>query len=346
VTPRGVPARALLAAALAAASAPAAAVPPEPRPLPVDRTQKLQDEGAVYTVEGRVRIPRGVELSVFMGTTIRGTGSAPAVVEVEGGFDLVGVQGKEVVLEDVTVEPRGEFEGIRLETVIVRGKGGVRCAREAPASGEILLELADFVKPAAIDLAFRSGSVVLSSLCVETPVRILGVEPEPGKRSRLEATVRNCQQSGRYRCAVHGTLQGLLDGLAIDGADQSSVVGSRISGEMLSLRNWSTKLLVDGSKLATRKLEIVNSEAGQMSKVQFVKCDVYSTEVWVCAPPRTGLRDAIVMDRCWFRGLEDPAEILAKRIRDGEKLAAANGARVLLGKVSPKANGLGGPAEE
>ncbi len=56
--------------------------PGNERPFPIDRTQILSDEKEVYTVEGRVRIPRGVEITCQRDVHGRGTGSTPAVIEV------------------------------------------------------------------------------------------------------------------------------------------------------------------------------------------------------------------------------------------------------------------------
>src|SRR5688572_11119507 len=103
-------ARASTAWALAAAAAmliPAARAedPAVEKPFPVDRTQILSKEKSVYTVEGRVRIPKGVEISVLKEIIVKAKGSAPAVIEVEGSLTVHGVFSREVIFEDVTIEP-------------------------------------------------------------------------------------------------------------------------------------------------------------------------------------------------------------------------------------------------
>jgi hypothetical protein len=336
----------LAAALLLSASSPAGSAAPGERPLPVDATRKLQDEGAVYTVEGRVRVPKGVELSVFKGITIRAAGSAPAVIQVDGGFDAVGVQGREVVFENVTVEPGESFESIRLVTTLFRNGGGLRTSEGKPADGKtFVVELSDFMKPCAVDLAFAGGSLSMLSSCFDLPVRVRGATSEPGKRSRLRAAFRQCGQDETYRCRGHMAIQGFRAGLTVEDAEEVTIQACRLGGENFSVKGWSTRLLFTANKVEAPRAEFVAREPGLMAKVQCQENDFLSGDVWVSAPPKAGLRDSLRMDRCWFRGLTDPGEILRKVVRDGEDVPEVNGARVVLVKVAGRPSGMGGKVE-
>src|SRR5262245_44014468 len=63
------------------------------KPFPVDRTQIVKD--GVFVVEGRKRIPVGVEITIQKGTKIVGKEGkdGPGVLEVEGKLTVQGVYG-------------------------------------------------------------------------------------------------------------------------------------------------------------------------------------------------------------------------------------------------------------
>ncbi len=320
-------------AVLVLLSLPASASPPPEvvRPFPFDRTCKLQDEGVVYTVEGRVRIPKGVEVTVFHGSTIRCKGPKPAVIEVEGGLDLVGVFEKEVPVEDVVIEPCATFESIRLVTAVFHGTGGLRTREGVPASGKIRVELSDFMKPTSVDLVMQGGYADLMTSCFDLPLSLRAVDASPTRRNSVRLSVRTCNQDG-YQCRGHMGRQGVRKGLSIEGADEIVVASSRIGGESLVVKDWRSRLVFDMNKVETDLLDIRNSEAGRMARAQFTKCDVGSAQVNVFAPVAAGMKDHLTMDRCWFRGLTDPKEILRKVIRDGDDIPEANGSRVVVVK--------------
>ena len=303
------------------------------RPFPFDRTCKLQDEGVVYTVEGRVRIPKGVEVTVFHGSTIRCKGPKPAVIEVEGGLDIVGVFEKEVPVEDVVIEPCATFEGIRLVTAVFHGTGGLRTKEGVPASGKLRVELSDFMKPTTVDLVLQGGYADLMTSCFDLPVKLRAVDASPTRRNSVRLSVRTCNQDG-YQCRGHMGRRGIREGLSIEGADEIIVASSRIGGESLVVKDWRSRLVFDMNKVETNLLDIRNAEAGRMAKAQFTKCDVGSAQVNVYAPVAAGMKDHLTMDRCWFRGITDSKEVLRKVIRDGDDIPEANGARVVIVKPS------------
>lgn len=333
----------LLAAGLPTPARPQDA--PPTKPLPVGETAKLQDPG-VFTIDGTARVPKGVEVTVFQGITIRGIGARkPAVLEVEGGFDCVGTYGKEVVLEDVLVRPVGAFDGIRFDNCVFRGSGGIGNPQDRPTEGGTLrVELTDFLKPCGIDLTVRSGWVDLASSCFEAPIRVRGSDAEVGKPNRFKFTVRRCDQNHRSACPNHGARQGILAGLEIDSAAEIDIGSSHVAGDLFAVRDWRGRFLFNGNKVEAARVEWKAPEPGRMGKIQCARCDFYVKEILVYAPPKPGVGDSFTMDRCWFRGITDPDEVQLKVIRDGSDVPQGNGAKVILGKVLEEPEELGGPA--
>jgi hypothetical protein len=342
-------AAAVIAACLVPGPLPAAPAseekPGKERPLPVDRTRKLIEEEAVYTVEGRVRIPRGVEVTVLRSSKIVAKGSSPAVIEVEGGFDAIGVFGREVIFENVTVEPQAKYERIHMDMVIFRGGGGFRTPKETPVEGYLLLENLDIVSGAAMDVLYQAGSVELSTVCAETPVRIRAVEKEGSSKNQVRVFVRGCPQDPMKKCTPHGGRVGLTGGLEVDGGDDVTVQLSRVGGALCAVRNWGQRLIFDGMKINSRKVEITHRKAGQFQRVQCAKCDVYSQEWLAHAPLEKGVKDTFTVDRCWFNGVTDLKEIFEKVVQDGADDPEKNGVRVQIPKVNARPLELAGPVE-
>jgi len=320
--------------------------PARERVFPVERTQILSVEKTVYTVEGRVRIPRGVEISVLKEVIIRAKGETPAVIEVEGSLTVHGVYKREVIFENVTIEPCPTFTQITMDMTVFRGQGGgIKTAEGKPAEGPLQIELFDFREQASMDVAMASGSVVLSSVCSDTPVRIRA-QKQPGKeKSLVRVFIRGCPQDPHVRCTPHGSRIGLVGGLEVDGGDDVTVQLSRVGGSLAAVRNWGQRLIFDGMKINSSKLEFSHTRAGQYQRVQCAKCDIYSSEVSAFAPAEKDVRDTFTMDRCWFKGLTDPRVVQEKVIKDGSDDPTKNGVRVQLPKVNDRPLELAGEWE-
>jgi len=339
---------AVIAAAAFCPSPAAPAVPQDPpakeKPLPVDKTRKLIEEGAVYTVEGRVRVPKGVELTLFRNCRVIAKGSAPAVIEVEGGLDAVGVFEREVIFEGVTVEPQAKFERIHMDMVIFRGSGGLRTPKDTSVDGYLAVENFDLVRGAALDVRFHSGSVELATVCAEAPTRIVCVNPEGSKQNNVRVFVRGCPQKVMAKCTPHGSRVGLTGGLEADGGDDMTVQLSRVGGALCAVRNWGQRLIFDGLKINSTRVEITHREAGKFQRVQAAKCDVYSKEWIASAPADKVLKDTLTLDRCWFNGITEVKRIFDEVIKDGADEPEKNGVRVQIPKVNARPHELAGPA--
>lgn len=338
---------ACLLAALPAGPAAARSAPVEEKPLPVGRTAKLLEGGAVWTVEGRVRVPRGVELTVLKDCTVRAKGSGPAVIEVEGGFDAVGVLGSEVIFENVTVEPQAAYEKIHMDMVIFRGGGGVRTPKDVAVEGSILLQNADFLKGSSVDLLYRSGSVALFSSCSEEPVRLRSRRAEGATKDAVKIGVGGCNQLGkeRNRCTPHSRRTGLPKGLEVVGGDEVTLTNSRVGGPLVAVRDWGRKLVFEGMKVDAERLEISQGEPGRYVGASCSRCDFPGTKIYVSSPPSDRADDRLVLDRCWFRGLLEPKAILDKVVGDGADDPKNNGVRVAVVKPSDRPLELAGEAD-
>jgi len=319
------------------------AVPDEERPFPVDRTQILSEEKVVYTVEGRVRIPRGVEITCQKDVHVKAKGSGPAVIEVEGSLKIRGVATREVILDGITVEPCAEFVAIRIDSTWFRNGGGVKTPGETPVKGDLFLELCDLSKGAGFDVLFHTGEVRLSSICTDGKTRIRTVPPPGAKAGSVRVFLRGSGQGGT--CTNHSARVGFGGGLEIDGGDDVTVQLSRIGGSLCSVRNWGQRMIFDGNKVNAPKLVFGHRTAGQFQKVQCAKLDVYSTEIVVDAPPSESLKDTFPMDRCWFKGETNPKTILDTLVKDGADDPAKNGTRVALPKVDARPHELAGSVD-
>ena len=315
-------------------------------PFPVDKTQILSKEKTVYTVEGRVRIPKGVEISCLKEVIIRGKGSSPAIIEVEGSLTVHGVYQREVIFENVTVEPCPTFTQITMDMTVFRGNtGGVKTGPNQSVEGPLQLELFDFTGGSSMDVSFSAGSIVLSSVCADAFTKIRVRKP-PGKEKNLvRLFVRGCPQDPHVRCTPHGSRVGLVGGLEADGGDDVTIQLSRIGGPLCAVRNWGQRLIFDGLKINSSKVEITHEKSGQFQKVQCAKLDIYSSEVVASCPVAKGAKDTLTMDRCWFKGITDPKEVRARILKDGTSDPENNGVRIQLPKINERPLELAGPIE-
>jgi hypothetical protein len=289
---------ALLLALAASPSAPAAGALPEEKPFPVpDRSVILREEGTIYLVEGRVRIPKGIEIAVQKDVYIRAKGGAPAVIEVEGDFKVHGVSAREVIFEGVTVEPAPAFGEIQLDSCIFRKGGGLATPKDGSADGEILLQFCRFEDKSRCDLALAGTSLQVLDSSTSGPLRIRGAG-SPEKPNRLKAVVRG----GNHR------------GLEARGIADLTVRLNGLLSDPLVLADVAT-LVFDGNKVEGKELRIEQSRAGGFARTQFMKCDLYAKALVFRAPVQAGKSDSLVLDKCWFEGITDPAKI-AERIRD------------------------------
>jgi hypothetical protein len=318
----------------------------EGTPLPVGKSTILREEKSVYTVEGRVRIPRGVELSVLKEIVIKAKGDKPAVIEVEGSLTVHGVDRREVIFENVTVEPCPQFAQITMDMTIFRGNtGGIKTGEGQAVEGPLQIELFDFTGRAAMDVTFAAGSIVMSTVDSDAPVKIRAHKPPGKEKNNLRVFMRGCPQDSRVHCTPHGGRVGLVGGFEIDGGDDVTLQLSRIGGSLASVANWGDRLIIQGLKVNSTTFSLSHRKAGMFQRVQFANCDIYSSAFTVSAPPEKGVKDSITVDRCWFKGVTDAKKLFADVIKDSEDDPAKNGVKVILVKAEERPHELAGPVE-
>lgn len=320
-------------------AAPASALPEgggrEDRPFPVSKTTILREEKVVYTVQGRVRISRGVSICCQRDVYIKAK-EGPAVIEVEGTLELQGVGAREVILEGVTIEPCEEFKEINVDSSIFRNGGGIRTPKDKTCDGKLFLELSHFHTGATVDVSLAGGSVDFSSCNFQDPVAVRGVDPPGSTGNRVRLFARGCDDFG-------GSI-GFEGGLVVDNVDDVVIQLSRMAGVLTAVRNWGRVLRFDGNKVNSETLEFSHSGAGRLPRATVVKCDVYSKKVVAKAPADPAVRDVLTLERCWFRNEIDPKVLAGKVVRDGTG-DAGNGARIAFGKINDRPLELAGSVD-
>lgn len=326
-----------------AACAASAQETPEGLPFPAHKTAILRKDGAVYFVEGRVTIPAGVEVTILNDIKIVGAGEG-ATIEVIGSLVVHGVRGREVLFENVTIEPQETFKEIHMDMAILSGSS-LKTATDVRANGHLFLELFDFIGGATADVTMASGSVELSSVCAENQINIRVRPPDGSTTTRLKVNIRGCIQGLMRECEPHVSRIGLRGGLDVDGGNEIVLRSSRVGGDLCALRNWDKSLIFDACKVDAKRLEITHDKAGKFAKAQFAKCDVYSPKMLLRAPIKKGKKDTAKLARFFFGGQGDPKVVMSSIVEDAQDDPEKNGVTVKLAKVKTRAHEMGGPRD-
>ena len=278
-------------------------------PLPTRKTTILRDEGTTYFVEGRRRIPWGVEISVQRQIRIVGRG-AGAVLEVAGELKAHGVRGVEVILDNLWIEPAPKFGRIQLDTVVFRSGGGVRTPEGVAVHGALVIEKTDFLKGTCVDVSFCGGLIRLLSAGFQVPVRI-HARPTAGKtRSTVRLTAIACFSGRVDPLRRHGFEEGLL----VSGFHKATIRNCRVAGAKSEFVDCSA-LTFDANRVDSRVLALRNTKPGLFKGTKLQKCDVYAKEVVFFSPRGKG-RETVLIDKCWFSGHTRVKDILAQVIKD------------------------------
>jgi hypothetical protein len=295
-----------LAFGIALSSAP----PAEPcaaddaKPLPVDKTGILKS-GGTYYVEGRVRVPKGVELTVQKETKIVARGT-DAVIEVVGELVVRGVRGGSVLLEGVTIEPQKEFEGLRTETtVFTGGSRGIVSPKDTPVNGRLVALDTTFEAGATFDVTIASDDIDLQSVHCTSPVRIKGVAPEGATANKSKLMVLN-NKGG----TASGTRGGFTAGILVESVGDVTIRCNEISGEKATFIDCPS-LTFDANWVRCKTLEMKQAAAGNFGRTLISKCDFQCEKIVLYAPAAPGKAESIPCDKCWFGG-----EVKEKAVRE------------------------------
>ena len=300
----------MLAAAFASGLAAVAyAEGPADKPLPVDRTTILPS-GGVYFVEGRVRIPKGIEITVQKDTKLVGRGR-DATIEIVGELKIHGVADSKVLIENVTFEVQPKFGELRLDMTKVSGKSlGVVSPKGKSVDGRIMVMNTEFEGAAGLDVTMIGNEVDLQRVYVRAPVRVKAVDPEGSPGNRVKLNLLN-----NYTGPTTIEPGALMGGIAVHNVDQVVVRACRIGGERASFTDCR-EVTFDANQVLCQSVEITQSAPGRFGKTSITKCDVRCQQIKLYAPAAPGKTEIVPVDKCWFDGETDEAAIRTKYLRD------------------------------
>lgn len=308
----------------------------EEMPLPTDRTTILSREGATYFVEGRQTIGWGTTVTVQRGQKV--VGRPDSVLVVEGTFQIRGVAGSEVILEDLRIELAPRFEEVRLDTALFLG--GHLKTGETPCAGRIVVENTDLGTGVPFEIAMTGGAIDFLNSTFMEPVRIRGAAPE-GKRCTLKLNLNGCfYDSGRRRNeSQRNAYSGFEKGLFLEAVPDVLVRNCRVAGDRTEFVDCE-KLTFDGNKVNSAEIVFKQTRPGCFKDTKIQKSDVYTSKVVFEAPAGKG-RDQVPIDKCWFQGMTKKDEIAEKVIKDGDDDPAC-GVVVVFRKILDRPLGLAG----
>ncbi len=288
---------------------------PQEVPFPTSRTTVLRDEDVVYVVDGRQRIPPGVEITGQQGIRIQGRNGG--VIAVEGALVVHGVTGNEVHIQGVRIELEDEVKQLHLDKCEIAAGSGVVTPEGKTAYGMITIENCHFEGSPGIDLSLTGGKVKVMSVLTGPTVRIRGVDAD-GKKNHLYGMVYN----------------GKLTGLDVENVDDLTVRGVVLKGSPLRLAGNRT-LVFDTNHVEGGVIAFEQPEAGGFRKTKITKCDFMGTTIRCFAPAGESKHDRVTLDKCFFGGEIDP-DAIAKQVEDSED-DPENNVRVLVKNPSKRA---------
>jgi hypothetical protein len=292
--------------------------------FPAEKSTILREGKVAYIVEGRLTIPKGVEVSCQKDVHIRGRGANPTIV-VEGSFQVHGVGLREVIFEGVTVELAPVFEDCQIDMAIFRDGGGIVTPKDQAVTGKLFVENTSMMTGCRIDVAFTNGHVDLSSTSSGAETSIRAVDRDDEKQNRVKLKIRACK----------------LTGLFIENVYDVTVILSHLKEGRAEFRDCRT-LVFDGNKVNAETLEILSSTPGGLNRTKVLKCDIYSKKVRLSAPLKGDkATDSVTLQNCWFEGEEDP-RVVHEDIVDDHQDDEKNGARVKVRNPLERPNELAG----
>jgi hypothetical protein len=297
---------ALVASSLACGAAAAADAE---KPLPFDHTTILPS-GGVYFVEGRVRIPKGVEITIQKDTKLVAHGK-DATIEIEGELQIHGVGDSKVVVDGVTFEVQREFGDIRLDMVKVTGASrGIVTPKGKCADGRIFVQNTEFEGAAGLDVTMIGSEVDLQRVYMRAPVRVRAVDPEGSVGNKVKLNLlNNCSGSASVEPGA------LMGGIVVERVHEVIVRACRIGGEKASFSDCEM-VAFDGNQVRCAAVEFKWSEPGHLGRTSITKCDVLAERVVAWAPAAPGKVESIPCDKCWFDGEMNEKTVREKYLRD------------------------------
>jgi len=267
----------------------------------------------------------GTEISIQKDVHIVGRG-AGAVLEVEGSLKIHGVTGREVIVQDLWIEPAPRFDEIRLDKVFYRGSGGVRTPA-TPPRGKLVVENTNFEAGATLDVTFSGGELNMLNSSFREAVRIRGVPPEGKKATTFKSSILGC-------FAKLGGQSGFVGGIHMTGVTKVVFRNNRIRYPCSFVD--CVPLTFDGNKVNADTLKFEHTRPGGFKGFKIQKSDIYASQIILVAA-EAGKREIVVFDKCWFKGME------RARGKDIEqRLIRATNAKIVFRKINSRPLELAG----
>jgi hypothetical protein len=301
---RSLCALALVAATIAFAGARTSAGPAE-KPFVFDHTAILQGDGAVYYVEGRVRIPKGVEITVGKDTTIVGRGE-DATIEVEGELIIHGVFESRVTVSGVTIELKPKFDTVRADAVVfTKGSKGIVSVKDEPVDGRLSVQNCTFDSPASVSVSLLVGSVDLQSSDFGEGIYVHAVDPPGSTGNKVKLFILNCG----------GSSFSLKGGIHVEKVSDVTVRSTVIDGSKATFLNCGA-VTFDANYVRCKTLEFIQEKPGRFGRTIIQKCDVQCEKIVLFAPTAPGKAEKIPCDKCWFNGETKEKAVREKFFQD------------------------------
>lgn len=280
------------------------------RPLPFAHTSILPSGGTFY-VEGRIRIPKGIEITVQKDSRIVARGN-DAVIEVAGKLVIRGVADSVVPIENVTIEVQEEFESVRLDMTTIGGSSrGIVTPTGKACDGRIAVLNTEFKDKATLDVAMSANEVDLQRVYVRLPVCVRGVDTAGRPAgNRVKLNVLNC-------CTMSTSILpgALMGGLVVENVSDVTVRATRLSGDKASFTDCDS-VTFDGNQVKCLTLEFVQTAAGRFGKSSMSNCDILCQKIVTSAPVVAGRTDVFSCDKCWFDDETDEKKVRARWFKD------------------------------
>jgi hypothetical protein len=302
-------------------------------PFPVLKSTTASKDGATYVVEGRMRLGAGVAVTCKQNIRIVGRGDDPTL-EVAGSLVIEGQPQQEVVIENLRIEPATQFQEIRIEWA--RMSGTIGTAEGTTVSGPLSIDCTTVA--GEVKLAFGHGEIRLMQSEFQGPVTLVGTPRKGEAESNVKIRILNCTR-GTDRKEIQLNA-GFYGGLQVSRAPDVLVRANWLTGGAYEFEDCA-ELMFDGNTVVSADhVGFRQTKPGGFKRTQVMKSDFHGVEVRLEAP-KAETPDKVVIDKCWFGGLEDEKRILEEFVRDGSR-DEASGARALFRKINKSPLGIGG----
>lgn len=214
--------------------------------------------------------------------------------------------------------------------------GSIATAKDVTVSGPLLLDCTTIDGP--VSLAFGRGEIRLLHSEFRQQVTLDGAPCSGQALSNVKVRILNCSR-GTDREEIQ-LIAGFYGGLRVTRAPDVLVRANWLTGGAYEFEDCA-ELMFDGNTVVDAKhVGLRQTAAGGFKRTQLMKSDFHGVELRLDAP-KAEPPDKVVIDKCWFGGLEDQKRILAEVVRDGTR-DETSGARALFRKINKAPLGIGG----